>query len=166
MIRQGDAVVYKWKGVYKVEKVGTLDFTFADRKKQYYTLQSVVNEKDRAYVPIDDEKNIRKPIEQKAIFELIDRMDDIEILWVQNEKLREREYKDCISGHLPESWIRVLKTLYERTVRRGSITSMDKRYQQLLEHALYSEFSYVLGIPESKVGDFIYEHRKRTESRN
>lgn len=55
MHSQGDAVVYKCKGVYKIEEVGTLDFTFADRKKKYYTLQSVGNAKDRAYVPIDDE---------------------------------------------------------------------------------------------------------------
>ena len=161
MHNQGDAVVYKCKGVYRIEDVGTLDFTFADRKKKYYTLQSVVNEKDRAYVPIDDETNIRKPIEKDAILGLIQKIDDIDILWVQNEKLREKEYKDCISGYMPEDWIRVLKTLYRRTRHRGSITSMDKKYQQLLEHALYSEFSYALGIPENKVEGFIYEQRKK-----
>lgn len=161
MHSQGDAVVYKCKGVYKIEDVGTLDFTFADRKKKYYTLQSVVNEKDRAYVPIDDEYNIRKPLEKDAIFGLIQKIDDIDILWVQNEKLREKEYKDCISGYMPEDWIRVLKTLYKRTRHRGSITSMDKKYQQLLEHALYSEFSYVLGIPESKVESFIWNEVKK-----
>lgn len=159
MLNQGDAVVYKCKGVYRIEDVGTLDFTFADRKKKYYTLQSVANEKDRAYVPIDDDVNLRRPIERDAVLGLIRKMDDIDILWVQNEKMREQEYKDCISGYLPENWIRVLKTLYKRTEHRGGITSMDKKYQQLLEHALYSEFSYVLGIPESKVESFIYEHK-------
>ncbi len=38
---------------------------------------------------------------------------------------------------------------------------MDKKYQQLLEHALYSEFSYALGIPENKVEGFINEQRKK-----
>ena len=71
MHNQGDAVVYKCKGVYRIEDVGTLDFTFADRKKKYYTLQSVGNAKDRAYVPIDDETNIRKPIEREAVLGLI-----------------------------------------------------------------------------------------------
>lgn len=161
MHNQGDAVVYKCKGVYRVEDVGTLDFTFADRQKKYYTLQSVANAKDRAYVPIDDDTNIRKPIEREAVLGLIKRMDDIEILWVRNEKTREQEYKDCISGYVPENWIRVLKTLYRRTEHRGGVTSMDKKYQQLLEHALFSEFSYALGIPENKVEGFIYEQRKK-----
>ena len=96
-----------------------------------------------------------------AVLGLIKRMDDIEILWVQSEKTREQEYKTCISGYLPENWIRVLKTLYKRTEHRGGVTSMDKKYQQLLEHALYSEFSYALGIPENKVEGFINEQRKK-----
>ena len=154
MHNQGDAVVYKCKGVYRIEDVGTLDFTFADRKKKYYTLQSVGNAKDRAYVPIDDETNIRKPIEREAVLGLIKRLDDIEILWVRSEKTREQEYKDCISGYVPEN-------LYKRTEHRGGVTSMDKKYQQLLEHALYSEFSYALGIPENKVEGFINEQRKK-----
>ena len=42
MLSRGDAVVYKCRGVYKVEEVGKLDFSFVDGKKDYYTLQSIV----------------------------------------------------------------------------------------------------------------------------
>ena len=65
MLNRGDAVVYKCRGLYKVEDIGTLDFSFADRKKKYYTLQSVEDERDRAYVPTDDESNIRKPVSKE-----------------------------------------------------------------------------------------------------
>ena len=41
MLSRGDAVVYKCRGLYKVEDIGTLDFPSVDSKKQYYTLQSV-----------------------------------------------------------------------------------------------------------------------------
>ena len=37
---------------------------------------------------------------------------------------------------------------------------MDKKYQMLLEHALYSEFSYALGMPQGQVPEFIAEHVK------
>ena len=60
MLSRGDAVVYKCRGMYKVEEIGTLDFSFADSKKKYYTLQSIEDAKDKAYVPTDDEKNIRE----------------------------------------------------------------------------------------------------------
>ena len=35
---------------------------------------------------------------------------------------------------------------------------MDKKYQMLLEHALYSEFSFVLGVPAKDMSRFIADH--------
>ena len=158
MLSRGDAVVYKCRGMYKVEEIGTLDFSFADNGKKYYTLQSIENLKDKAYVPTDDDKNIRRPVSPENAKKLLDKVPDIEVLSVKNEKFREQEYKECISDFKPENWIRVLKTLYKRTKRRGSMTSMDKKYQMLLEHALYSELKYVLGIPETEMVKLITDN--------
>ena len=160
MLKSGDAVVYKCRGVYKVADIGTLNFSFADRKKRYYTLQSIENSRDKAYIPTDDERNIRKPVSREEALELIGKLDDIETLGIKDEKLREQEYKNCISGYQPENWVRVLKTLYKRTKSRGSITSMDKKYHVLLEHALYSEFAFSLGIPKNEIPEFIRGQRK------
>lgn len=157
MLSRGDAVVYKCRGMYKVEEIGPLDFSFTDSKKDYYTLQSIEDQRDKAYVPIDDEKNIRRPVSPQKAKELLDSLKEIEVLNVKNEKFREQEYKDCISNFCPENWVRVLKTLYKRTKRRGSMTSMDKKYQMLLEHALYSEMNYVLGIPASQMTELILQ---------
>ncbi|MBO5460910.1 MAG: CarD-like/TRCF domain protein [Ruminococcus sp.] len=161
MLKQGDVAVYKCKGMYEVENIGTLDFTFADRKKQYYTLQSMDNKNDRVYVPVDDDSNVRVPMTKEEAMTLIENVEGIDVLWIQNEKMREQEYKKCIATYSPENWVQVLKTLYSRTKKRGSITSMDKKYQQLLEHALYSELSYILGIPANKVESYIMEKRKK-----
>ena len=123
MLSRGDAVVYKCRGMYRVEDIGTLDFSFADRKKKYYTLQSMEDARDRAYVPTDDESNIRRPVSREEALDLIRRMQDIEVLRVKNEKFREQEYKNCIADFCPENWMKVLKTLYKRTQSRGSIRS-------------------------------------------
>ncbi|MEE1086400.1 MAG: CarD family transcriptional regulator [Schaedlerella sp.] len=161
MLKQGDVVVYKCKGMYEVQEVGTLDFGFVDRKRKYYTLQSMDNERDKVYVPVDDNANVRRPLTKDEAMELVEKVDSIETLWVANEKLREQEYKKCISTYSPENWVQVLKTLYSRAKKRGSITSMDKKYQQLLEHVFYGELSYVLGIPVNKVESFIMETSKK-----
>ena len=158
MLSRGDAVVYKCRGLYKVEDVGTLDFSFVDNSKQYYTLQSVEDAGDKAYVPAEDETNIRRPVSRDEALALIRRIPQIEVLQVKNEKLREQEYKDCIADFCPESWVKVLKTTYKRTKSRGSVTSRDRKYQMLLEHALYSEFSFALGIPAGEMQKFIAEH--------
>lgn len=159
MLSRGDAVVYKCRGLYKVEDIGTLDFPSVDSKKQYYTLQSVEDERDRAYVPTDDSTNIRQPVSREEALELIGRIQDIEVLKIKNEKFREQEYKNCIADFCPENWVKVLKTTYSRTKSRGSITSLDRKYQMLLEHALYSEFAFVLGVPAGSVAQFIEEHK-------
>ncbi|MCU6746914.1 CarD-like/TRCF domain protein [Faecalicatena acetigenes] len=159
MLKSGDAVVYKCRGVYKIEEIGTLNFSFADKKRKYYTLQSVDDSRDKAYVPMDDVSNIRQPVSKEEALALIGRLDEIEVLGIQNEKYREQEYKNCISGYRPESWVRVLKTLYKRTKSRGSMTSMDKKYQMLLEHALFSEFAFSLGIPKEDIPEFIQRQK-------
>lgn len=163
MLSRGDAVVYKCRGLYKVEDIGTLDFSFVDNSKQYYTLQSVEDAGDKAYVPAEDEKNIRRPVSRDEALALIRCMPDIEALHVRNEKFREQEYKDCIADYCPESWVKVLKTTYKRTKSRGSITSLDRKYQMLLEHALYSEFAFALGIPTGEMQKFIAEHVDEAE---
>ncbi|WP_275533026.1 hypothetical protein [Lachnoclostridium sp. An76] len=38
MLDRGDAVVYKCRGLYKVEEIGTLDFLYSDSGRVYYTL--------------------------------------------------------------------------------------------------------------------------------
>ena len=101
-----------------------------------------------------------RPVSRDEALDLIGRMPDIETLHVKNEKLREQEYKECISGYSPEDWVRVLKTAYARTKSRGSITSVDKKYQMMLEHALFSEFYYALGMPRGQVPGFIAEYVK------
>lgn len=60
MLDRGDAVVYKCRGLYKVEEIGTLDFLYSDSGRVYYTLQSVEDSGDRVYVPADDERHIRR----------------------------------------------------------------------------------------------------------
>lgn len=163
MLSRGDAVVYKCRGLYKVADVGTLDFSFVDSSKQYYTLQSVEDAGDKAYVPAEDEVSIRRPVSRDEALALIRRMPQIEMLQVKNEKFREQEYKECISDFCPENWVKVLKTTYNRTKSRGSITSLDRKYQMLLEHALYSEFAFALNIPVSDMQSFIVSYAEQED---
>ena len=71
MLSKGDAVVYKCRGLYMVKDIGTLDFLSQNKERQYYTLQSVENAGERAYIPTDDETNIRRPVSEEEAMELI-----------------------------------------------------------------------------------------------
>ena len=158
MLQKGDNVVYKCRGIFRVTQVGRLNFSFADRKKEYYTLNSVQDEKEVVYVPVLEENTVlRAPITKEHAMDLVNQEENTEVLWVFNEKLREQEYKKCISTYDPKEWMRILKTLYLRTKKRGTITSMDKKYQQVAERALYSELAYVLEIPMEQVESVLWK---------
>ena len=77
MFSRGDAVVYKCRGLYRVEEIGTPEFLSGSGNKKYYTLQSVEDAGDKAYVPTDDAKNIRRPVSRDDAMELIGRMPGI-----------------------------------------------------------------------------------------
>lgn len=158
MLQKGDKVVYKCRGIFRVDQVGRLNFSFVDRKKEYYTLSSVQDEKEIVYVPVLEENTVlRTPMTEGEAMDLIKDEENTEVLWVYNEKLREQEYKKCISTYDPKEWIRILKTLYLRTKKRGSVTSMDKKYQQVAERALYSELSHALQIPLEQVESVLWK---------
>lgn len=160
MLQQGEMVVYKCRGMFQVQKVGRLDFSYIDRKKEYYTLHSVEDDKETVYVPAEDNEALRRPMSREEAMDLIQKAGEAEILWVPNEKMREQEYRQCIGSYEPKEWIRILKTLYQRTKKRGSITSMDKKYQQVTERALYSELGYALGIPTDQVEKILWQNKK------
>lgn len=141
-------------------EIGTPEF-LTGGSKTYYMLRMIDNAGDRVYIPTNDEHSIRKPVSREDAMELIGRMRMIQAVSVKNEKFREQEYKNCISDYCPESWVKVLKTIYSRTKQRGNITSLDRKYQSLLEHALYSEFSFVLGIPEREIPGFIEQSTEK-----
>ena len=159
MLQQGEMVVYKCRGMFQVKRVGKLDFSYTDRKKDYYTLHSIEDEKETVYVPAEASEAIRRPMNKEEALKLIHEAKDAEVLWVQNEKMREQEYRHCIASYQPNEWVRILKTLYQRAKKRGSITSMDKKYQQVAERALYSELAYALGISVNEVESVVWKRQ-------
>lgn len=160
MLQKGDQVVYKCRGIFRVDAVGRLNFSFADRKKEYYTLHSLLDEKEVVYVPVSEEALVlRAPMMREEAEDMLREVGTMDVLWVSNEKLREQEYKKCISTYNAKDWIRILKTVYQRTKKRGSITSMDKKYQQIAERALYSELAAALEVPLEDVEKTLWKEK-------
>ena len=54
MLDRGDAVVYKCRGLYKVEEIGTLDFLYSDSGKVYYSAAVDEEERNRFLHPAVD----------------------------------------------------------------------------------------------------------------
>ena len=123
-------------------------------------MEPVYDKGCRLFVPVDNQKVKMRPVLTKQeADELIDRIKEIDILWVRDEKNREEMYKEAIRTCDCEEWVRIIKTLYLRKKARleagKKVTSSDAKYLHLAEESLYGELSVVLGVPKKEMEDFI-----------
>ena len=167
MFKVGDYVVYGNTGVCRIEDIGPLSIGSSD--KDYYTLVPVYGRNSRLYVVVDSDKVVIRPIMTKQESDaLIDEMENIDTLWIGDEKKREEIYKETMKTCDCKAWVQILKTLYMRKMDRQAkgkkVTSSDERYLHLAEDNLYGELAFSLEMPKEKVGEFILEkiRAKRT----
>ena len=130
------------------------------KDRLYYTLLPVYAKDNLLFTPIDNKKVLMRPIISKdQALELIDKMEDMDLLWVREEGKREEIYKTVLRSGNPEEWIRMIKTLYLRGKKRlesgKKVTVGDERYLKMAEESLLGEMAIALEMPKGEVKNFI-----------
>ncbi len=81
---------------------------------------------------------------------------------MENEKEREKLYKEAIHSRDPKRLISIMKTLYIRRQKRleegKKTTAVDERYFKLAENQLYSELAFALGVEKSELNEIIEQN--------
>lgn len=154
MFEIGEYVVYGNHGVCKVENIGKLDMKGENRDKLYYWLTPVCGQGSKIYSPVDNPKTLmRNVLTKDAAEKLIDEVDEIETLWIKDEKQREAAYKKAIYSADCRCLLQIIKTIYlrkEERVKSGKkITATDERYFKLAEDRLYQELCVPLGLEDN-----------------
>src|SRR5659263_707363 len=92
-----DLIMYGGSGVCIVEGIGVPDISGIDNTKQYYFLKPLYTKDSTIFSPVDNSRVVmRKLITKEEAQELISKIPDIEILWDDNEKIREENtWKLC-----------------------------------------------------------------------
>ncbi len=160
MFNIGEYIVYGTKGVCQVTDVTTMNLDGVPKDAKYYVLQPWNQNGSRIFVSVDNQKTImRKTLTKEAAEELIEAIPDINEIWVDNDKVREEKYKECIRSCDCRELVRIIKTLFlrgEARLKAGKkITTTDERYLRLAEEHLYSELSVALGMPVDNVRQYI-----------
>ena len=104
----------------------------------------------------DSTREVMSPEEAYA---LIRRIDQIEELWIDNEKRRELLYKEAVKSNDPEKLVGIIKVIYLRRQKRmeqgRKSTATDERYFKMAEDYLYSEIGFALGKSKAEVQQLI-----------
>lgn len=168
MFQVNDVVIYGHHGVCEVTNIGTLVMPMADKEKLYYTLRPVYRKESVVYAPVENQRIVMRAVISKEDAEgLIQKIPQIETVWIVNEKAREAQYKESLQTCDCEELIKIIKTLYHRKRERlesgKKVTVIDEKYFRQAEEKLYEELAYVLGMEKNKVSAYIAGHMEKTE---
>lgn len=161
MFEKGNFVINANNGICEIEDIVTMNMSGSD--KEYYVLIPREEKTAKVYLPVDiAEKRIRLVMNEDDAWTLIKGIKEIEEAYVENEKEREKIYKEAISSRDPEKLISIIKTLYLRKQERLEAgkknTAVDERYFKLAENQLHGELAFSLGVDKQKVNQIILEH--------
>ena len=156
MFEIGTCIICGQHGVCKVEAIGPIKLPGMSKEKDYYTLSQFHSKSGVCYVPVDSDKVImRLALSKDEAEKLIDEIDQIEELWIDNEKRREDIFKKALRTCDNREWVKIIKTLYARKQLRlaqgKKVTASDERCLKAAEDCLYGELSVELGIPKKDV---------------
>lgn len=160
MFKTGDYIVYGHCGICKVMGTTTLEIEGIPKNRLYYVLSQDGKTDGKIFTPVNNEKTVmRKILTEEEAEQLIDRIPNVKILDINDDRQREEKYKECIRSCECIELVRIIKTVYVRKQARmkqgKKITSVDEHYLKMAEENLYSELSVLLGIPKSKMEAYI-----------
>ena len=169
MIEKNQLIMCGGHGVCRVVDVTGNPIDRLDKIRKYYVLEPVFEKGSTVYTPVDNDKVImRRIMNKEEAEELVDKITQINTVWIQEEKNREQMYKEAIRTYDCHSLVQIIKTLHLRKQRRlkegKKVLSSDEQYLRKAEELLYSEISLALSIPKEEVGTYIKEAVHRQES--
>ena len=119
------------------------------------------NEKTaKIYIPLDSaSKRILYAMNKDQAIQLIESIKNINETYIENEKEREKIYKDAINSCNPQKLVGIIKNLYLRRLERTNSgkknTVVDDRYFKLAENQLHNELSFALQVEKEQVVQII-----------
>lgn len=159
MFKEGDYVVYKCNGLCQVEAVGNIDMAYVSNEKQYYTLMPCYDG-GKVFVPVERGNQLMESILTKdEAAKFIEQIKEMEPLEIENEKERERIYKETVNAPGRFELARMIKTIYYRgqaQIDEGKkLGSIDQKYLQMAQERLHGELAMVLEMKKEEVEAYI-----------
>lgn len=158
MFKKGDFVVNTNNGICEINDIVTMNMSGTD--KEYYLLIPIAEQTAKVYVPIDlATQRIRHAMSKDEALVLIGNIKCIDETYIENEKEREKKYKEALNSRDPQKLVGIIKTLYLRKQERVEAgkknTAVDERYFKLAENHLHNELAFALQIDKGKVQEII-----------
>ncbi len=161
MFNAGEYVVYGSGEICCIDEITERCFDGVHKVK-YYKISPKEYRNSAYYVPVENaEKEIRRLLTKEEIFEIIDSIPQAEAVWYADKNERKSYFESVLHGDDFTRLVGMIKAIYEERLKRTSdgkkLIASDERAFTTAEHIIHGEIAFVIGIPESEVGEFIRE---------
>jgi len=161
MFKKGDFVVNSNNGICEITDIVTMNVSGIN--KEYFQLVPTTEPTAKIYLPVEiASTRIRYAMNKEDALQLLGYIKDIDEAYIENEREREKTYKEAINSRDPKQLVGIIKTLYLRRQQREQSgkknTAIDERYFKLAENHLHTELAFALGVDKSEVQGIIQNH--------
>ncbi len=156
-----DVVSYGKNGICRITEIRNMKFDRSD-EREYYILSPLRDKNATFFVPIDSPvliSKMRRVMTKEEIDAVLDSAKDKSIDWVEDKKQRNDAFRAIINGGDPHQILLLAHCIYnakkEKEAAGRKLWACDEALLQSVEKMISEEMSWSLGIPESKVGEYI-----------
>lgn len=159
----GSHVRYASYGICRVENITEMTVPGLSQRKEYYVLRPTDNPSSTVYVPLDNQELLShmQPVPtREEIEETIRSIRPEELAWIDDRKERAEAHREILRRCERRELIVLAGSLYlrrERMAENGRrLAGTDEATLRRAERLINNELSFVLGLEESQVGEYIH----------
>ncbi len=156
----GQQVLY---GIHGICRIADVEVRVIDRKKvEYYVLEPVEQAGSRYYIPTQNQvavSKLRPMMDMDQLLALLNSEEARKDCWIGDENARKQYYRSLINSGDRAALLSMVRTLLQHKASQSAAGKKfhicDENFLRDAQKLLSSEFSLILGIPASQVGDYI-----------
>ena len=155
MFKVDDYIMYGITGVCKVIDITNEKFVNGE-KRNYYVLSPINNNNTIIKIPLDNNKvPMRSIISKGDVTSLINDMPNMEPLWIDDEKNRNKQFKTMLKSGKCED---LIKLIFNKRYAKSASKKLNKADKEIIKEAerlLNEEFAISLNISPKEVNSYI-----------
>lgn len=157
MYKIKDIVVYENGGICEVADIGVPDFM--NTQEEYYKLRAIGPKDNAIYVKVKNERTMRYTISRDEAEDYIHQIEDMDVIYNENSKMREREFGDIIKERDWVCCLRMYKGLVmakNKRIEQGKqLNANDDRFFSRIDKIICDEFAVAMQTTAERIRELL-----------
>lgn len=163
MFHRDEYVFHESGGICKIADIQISPIDGMPSDRLYYVLKPIQEPNSVIYIPVDSDRIfLRRLLSQEEAKSLLDHIPSVEAIEETNSKFLRAKYNEAMKTHDPLEWVRVIKTVYQRSMATGSrgsrLSESERGFSELAKRYLHTELALALDLQPQDMEAYITAH--------